>query len=144
MLNYLYLKIYYSTANRIDQIFIYSDWIKVNVSDKVFITSRKTLCWEPDSALAVFISNYTTKAVKFRPDSGELIVNDRLKAVYDSASKTVYFDMNPKYFKIILDYLRYGKVFKTPELKEYYEGVCDDIRLFGLTNMMQQLSNIKF
>ena len=66
-----------------------SDWLKLNVGGKTFLTTRSTLTSCPDS----------TFAKMFSPDSG-------LPPAY-SRDGVYYLDTNPDCFSIILDWLRY-------------------------------------
>ncbi|XP_028411495.1 uncharacterized protein LOC114534140 [Dendronephthya gigantea] len=83
------------------------DIINLNVGGKKFTTTRSTLCQVKDSLLASMFSGRWEDSVPRDQDGA------------------VFFDHNPKYFGLILDYLRAKKV-ATPENPAPLPDVPDD------------------
>jgi len=96
-----------------------SKWIKLNVGGQYFQTTLTTLLSCPDSLLAKM----------FDPESG-------LEPAY-SEDGVYFLDTNPKYFSVILDWLRYKKIMADSDVS--LGNVIEAAKFFGLEELVQAL-----
>ena len=86
------------------------DILHLNVGGKIFLTSKATLCFKPESNLAKMV----------RGETEQLFDKDG----------NLFIDQNPKYFSFILQYLRTGR---NQQLQgEILEGVMGIAERIGL------------
>jgi len=98
-----------------------SKWIKLNVGGQYFQTTLTTLLSCPDSLLAKM----------FDPESG-------LEPAY-SEDGVYFLDTNPKYFSVILDWLRYKEVMADSDIN--LSNVAKAAKFFGLPELVVALEN---
>jgi len=96
-----------------------ANWVKLNVGGKLFQTTLTTLLSSPDSLLAKM----------FDPESG-------LEPAY-SENGVFFLDSNPKYFSVILDWLRYKKVMADSDIN--LDSVADVADFFGIEELVYEL-----
>ena len=109
------------------------DLIDLNVGGTKLTTTRSTLCQVQDSLLAAMFSGRW---------------EDNIKRDKDGA---VFFDFNPQYFILILDYLRAKKI-ATPENPPPLPRVPEDqmesfrilLQYLGLSNVISASSEITY
>jgi len=87
------------------------EWVKLNVGGKCFLTTRMTLCKDPDSFFSQCL------------DSGEKDENG-----------AVQIDRDPDYFGPVLNYLRHGNLVIDKNLTE--EGVLEEAEFYNITNLV--------
>jgi len=101
-----------------------NDIIKLNVGGETFLTTRATLTFCPDSLLAKM----------FNPNS------DYLPAVTEDGD--VYFlDVNPRYFAIILEWLRHWNLMVSPGIDMDHLNLIANY--FGLEELSQVIQEKK-
>jgi len=99
-----------------------SDWMRLDVGGKPFRTTRSTLVSYPGSLLANM----------FDPKSG-------FKPAY-SENGIFYLDADPKYFGIILNWLRYNKVIADSDTNLSNVAVMADY--FGIVDLAEKLKPV--
>ncbi|XP_026498834.1 BTB/POZ domain-containing protein KCTD9 [Vanessa tameamea] len=104
-----------------------SDWIKLNVGGKHFVTSRATLlAKEPLSMLARMFAD-----------------NNNMYLMNPSATDETgayLIDRSPEYFEPILNYLRHGEVILNRNVNP--KGVLEEAVFYGLDSMIPQLNHL--
>jgi len=100
-----------------------TDWIRLEVGGKPFHTTLSTLLSCPGSLLANM----------FDPESG-------FKPAY-SENGVYYLDSNPKYFGIILDWLRYQKVIADSDTN--LSNVAAVADYFGIVELVEKLKPVE-
>ncbi|CAG9569284.1 unnamed protein product [Danaus chrysippus] len=104
-----------------------SDWIKLNVGGKHFMTSRSTLlAKEPLSMLARM----------FADDNNVYLMNPSAK----DSTGAYLIDRSPEYFEPILNYLRHGDVILDKNVNP--RGVLEEAVFYGLDSMIPQLNHL--
>eukprot|EP01112_Ceratiomyxa_fruticulosa_P009959 TRINITY_DN2613_c0_g2_i7.p1 TRINITY_DN2613_c0_g2~~TRINITY_DN2613_c0_g2_i7.p1 ORF type:complete len:455 (-),score=103.44 TRINITY_DN2613_c0_g2_i7:167-1531(-) len=97
--------------------FYSSQIIKINVSGKIFITTRQTLLNHPNS---LFYQIANRQSVVLSDD-------------------TPFFDKSPKVFEVILDWMRYNCLPNTTTLPFPYEELKQDAQFYRLHNLVAEL-----
>lgn len=106
---------------------VVSDWIKLNVGGKHFVTSRSTLlAKEPLSMLARM----------FADDNDMYLMNPSAK----DETGAYLIDRSPEYFEPILNYLRHGEVILDKHINP--KGVLEEAVFYGLDSMIPQLNKL--
>eukprot|EP00741_Cyanophora_paradoxa_P019383 tig00021127_g18711.t1 len=95
-----------------------SEWIRLNVGGRTFLTTRSTLTVEEDSMLAV------------------LFGGDRWRSSRDETG-AVMLDREPRYFAPLLNYLRTGRIILDPDINP--EGVLEEARFFNVQSAVHAL-----
>ena len=101
----------------------FSKWIKLNVGGKPFQTTLTTLTSCPDSLLAKM----------FDPESS-------LEPAY-SEDGVYFIDADPKYFSIILNWLRYREVLVNSDIK--LGNLAKVAHFFGLQELADRLKKVE-
>ncbi|XP_038219470.1 BTB/POZ domain-containing protein KCTD9 isoform X1 [Zerene cesonia] len=104
-----------------------SDWIRLNVGGKLFMTSRSTLLVkEPLSMLARM----------FADDNNVYLMNPSAK----DETGAYLIDRSPEYFEPILNYLRHGQVILDKNINP--QGVLEEAIFYGIDSMIPQLNQL--
>jgi len=96
-----------------------SKWVKLNVGGQLFHTTLTTLLTWPDSLLAKMFESESG----FAPPYSE-------NGVY-------FLDSNPKYFAVILDWLRYGEIMVDADINP--RNVAKVADYFGLEKLVRDI-----
>ena len=93
--------------------------IAIDVGGRVFKVLRPTVMKYPDSTLALVLAG---------KDLQNLVIVD----------KTYFFDRNPDYFAVILDYMRNGQLFLPPNLSK--EQMVAEAEFWKMNGMLKELT----
>ncbi|KAB7506225.1 BTB/POZ domain-containing protein KCTD5 [Armadillidium nasatum] len=97
-------------------------WVKLNVGGTYFLTTRTTLCRDPNSFLYRLIQEgQDSKQVLLQTDKDE--------------TGAYLIDRDPTYFGPILNYLRHGKLVINKDLAE--EGVLEEAEFYNITELIK-------
>jgi len=97
-----------------------SEWITLNVCGRMFTTTRSTVTKDPDSMLLkMFGSDWNSKQ-----DSRDAYLLDR----------------SPKYFSVILEYLRSGQLIVPESINP--EGVLQEAIFFNISSLLEPLQKM--
>ena len=97
-----------------------SKWIKINVGGQVFMTTRTTLCRDPNSMLYRLIHCQ---------DDGEQVQSDK------DESGAYLIDRDSKYFGVVLNYLRHGKLIIDKFISE--EGILEEAEFYNIAGLIK-------
>lgn len=95
-------------------------WITLNIGGKYFTTTRVTLSKAPNS----FLHKLSQKSL----DPKELESDRDERGAF-------LIDRDPNYFRIVLNYLRHGKLIMTKGLIE--EGVLEEAEFYNITDLIK-------
>ncbi|XP_022161123.1 BTB/POZ domain-containing protein KCTD5-like [Myzus persicae] len=93
-----------------------AQWVKLNVGGTCFMTTKTTLCRDPNSFLCRLCS-----------EESDLISDMDETGAY-------MIDRDPTYFSPILNYLRHGKLVLNKNLAE--EGVLEEAEFYNITELI--------
>lgn len=96
--------------------------IAIDVGGRVFKVLRPTVMKYPESTLALVLTG---------KDLQNLVIVD----------KTYFFDRNPDYFAVVLDYMRNGKLFLPPNLSQ--EQMLAEAVFWKMSEMIKELQGPK-
>ncbi|KAH7722973.1 BTB/POZ domain-containing protein KCTD5-like protein [Aphelenchoides avenae] len=98
-----------------------SKWIRLNVGGKTFQTTKLTLRKYPESFLAR-LCDIEGMLPGDKDENGALLI-----------------DRDPKYFRLILNYLRNGSLDQDPTLP--LEGTLKEAEFYGLEELVEEIKN---
>ncbi|XP_053577197.1 BTB/POZ domain-containing protein KCTD17 isoform X3 [Bombina bombina] len=101
-------------ANRIDS--DTGQWVRLNVGGSVFLTTKQTLCREPNSFLWRLCQD--SQLLSERDETGAFLI-----------------DRDPTYFGPILCYLRHGKLILDKNVS--IEGVLEEAEFYNITSLVK-------
>ena len=96
-----------------------SSWVRLNVGGTVFATTKSTLCFDPTSMLAAL----------FDPNSPFSSTRD--------SDGAFLFDRDPTYFRVVLNFLRTGKLRIDQHLN--VDGVRDEAEFFQVQSLLDAI-----
>ncbi|KAN0043473.1 hypothetical protein ACTA71_011132 [Dictyostelium dimigraforme] len=98
-----------------------NEWVKLNVGGQIIHTTLTTLTKEKGSMLGLMFKKDTTWK-HTRDENGFILI-----------------DADPRYFMVILNFLRHGEIVVEPNLNYY--GVLSLARYFGLNSLTDLIDN---
>ncbi|XP_076032568.1 BTB/POZ domain-containing protein KCTD5-like [Oratosquilla oratoria] len=99
------------------------EWVKLNVGGTYFLTTRTTLCRDPNSFLCRLVQE-----------------DPELNTDKDEAGAYL-IDRDPTYFGPVLNYLRHGKLVINKDLAE--EGVLEEAEFYNVTELIRLVKERK-
>jgi hypothetical protein len=94
------------------------EWVRVNIGGTIFLTTKNTLCKEKNSFLCRLCQD-DPDLPSLKDDTGAYLV-----------------DRDPRYFPVILNYLRHGKVIVEPTLNP--DGVMEEAEFYNIPSLIEQ------
>ncbi|XP_068108041.1 BTB/POZ domain-containing protein KCTD17 [Hyperolius riggenbachi] len=91
-------------------------WVRLNVGGTVFLTTKQTLCQEPNSFLCRICQE--SKLLSETDETGAFLI-----------------DRDPSYFGAILRYLRYGKLVIDKNIS--IEGVLEEAEFYNIASLVK-------
>lgn len=102
------------------------EWIVLNVGGRMFQTTKSTLISrEPESFFSRFLSNANSCSIEHE-ENGLIVIK---------------INRSGRYFEIILDYLRHGKLIVDVNLS--LEGVLEEAQFYSLANLIEMIKKEK-
>uniref|UniRef100_A0A6A7FS10 BTB/POZ domain-containing protein KCTD5-like n=2 Tax=Hirondellea gigas TaxID=1518452 RepID=A0A6A7FS10_9CRUS len=95
-----------------------NEWIRLNVGGTSFLTTRTTLCKDPNSLFCKLINE----------DMSDMVTDGK------DEKGAIMIDRDPTYFVPILNFLRHGKMVINKDLAE--EGVLEEAEFYNVTGMI--------
>ncbi|XP_003385403.1 PREDICTED: BTB/POZ domain-containing protein KCTD5-like [Amphimedon queenslandica] len=99
------------------------EWVKLNVGGTLFMTTKTTLCKEKKSFLA------------------RLCLDDPDLPSLKDETGAYLIDRDSRYFPVILNYLRHGKIIVEPTL--HIDGVLEEAEFYNIQSLVEQLTEKK-
>ncbi|MCL4128383.1 UNVERIFIED_CONTAM: hypothetical protein GTU68_001310 [Idotea baltica] len=96
-------------------------WVKLNVGGTYFLTTRTTLCRDPNSFLC--------RLIREDPDPELVLQTDK------DETGAYLIDRDPTYFGPVLNFLRHGKLVINKDLAE--EGVLEEAEFYNITELIK-------
>ena len=100
-----------------------TEWIRLNIGGQIFVTTKTTLCKNPQS--------FFFKLCQDDPSIGLTTDKDETGAFL--------IDRDPQYFAPILNYLRHGKLIIEKNLQE--EGVLEEAEFYNLQELIHMVKD---
>jgi len=94
------------------------EWVRLNVGGTHFLTTRSTLCKDPQSLLCKLLQGTSPLLADGKDESGALLI-----------------DRDPSYFAPILNFMRHGKLIVDPNLSP--EGVLEEAEFYNVTEAIR-------
>ncbi|XP_014675352.1 PREDICTED: BTB/POZ domain-containing protein KCTD5-like [Priapulus caudatus] len=104
-------------ANKSDQNGLPNQWVRLNVGGKCFLTTKTTLCRDPQS----FLCRLCQEDHALNSDKDE--------------SGAYLIDRDPTFFGPVLNYLRHGKLVINKHLEE--EGVLEEAEFYNIEELIK-------
>ncbi|KAG8235956.1 hypothetical protein J437_LFUL016278, partial [Ladona fulva] len=92
-------------------------WVRLNVGGTYFLTTKTTLCRDPNSFL-FRLCQEDSDLISDRDDTGAYLI-----------------DRDPTYFSPVLNYLRHGKLVINRDLAE--EGILEEAEFYNITELIR-------
>ncbi|KAM9324500.1 BTB/POZ domain-containing protein KCTD17 [Gastrophryne carolinensis] len=91
-------------------------WVRLNIGGTIFLTTKQTLCQEPNSFLCRLCQE--SQLLSERDETGAFLI-----------------DRDPSYFGAILRYLRYGKLVIDKNVS--IEGVLEEAEFYNIASLVK-------
>ncbi|XP_066452400.1 BTB/POZ domain-containing protein KCTD17 isoform X3 [Eleutherodactylus coqui] len=113
-------------------------WVRLNVGGTVFLTTKQTLCQEPNSFLCRLCqeSQLLSETVRHAGYISPLLLPPSVHSrLIKDETGAFLIDRDPSYFGAILRYLRYGKLVIDKNIS--IEGVLEEAEFYNIASLVK-------
>jgi len=93
------------------------EWVRLNVGGTLFVTTKTTLCKDPNSFL-FRLCQEETELISEKDETGSYLI-----------------DRDPHYFVPVLNFLRHGKLVLDKQMSE--EGVLEEAEFYNISDLIR-------